>query len=74
MTMDEYSEISIKVPKQLITDLERVIKEYDFNSMDEFIIFLLKEVMNLYKGIKPETEASIEDSTRKKTLKELGYL
>ena len=74
MKQRDYSEISINVPKPLLSDLERFLKDYNFKSIEELIIFLLTEAMVLYRENGAEYRSSADDEKRKKTLKDLGYI
>lgn len=67
----EYGEI--KVPKEIIQKIKEHIKDTEFKSVDEYVIFVLEEVISDEE--EPEEVFSEEDEKKvKERLKALGYL
>jgi len=67
----EYGEI--KVSKEILKKIEESIKNTEFKSVDEYVTFVLEEVMKDEE--EPEEVFSEEDETKvKERLRALGYL
>ncbi|KCZ70623.1 hypothetical protein ANME2D_02644 [Candidatus Methanoperedens nitroreducens] len=65
----------IKIPKEIIRKIEERIDETEFKSADEYIIFVLEEVLKEEDGEEPEEVLSEEDEQKvKERLRALGYL
>ncbi len=63
---------SVALPKAIIEKIRAHIKDTEFKSVEEYITFVLKEVMGEEKDeekLTPEEEEQV-----KLTLKKLGYL
>lgn len=70
---EEYGEI--RIPKQLIQKLGEHIKRTEFKSVDEYVTFILEEVIKETDEEEPEEVFSKEDEQKvKERLKALGYL
>jgi Arc/MetJ-type ribon-helix-helix transcriptional regulator len=62
---------SISLPSDLYQKLEKKVSETGFNSVDEFVAYVLEKVL---EDDEPEKEMSAEDEAEvKKRLKSLGY-
>lgn len=62
---------TVKIPKRLIEKIEEYIKDSEFKSVNEYVSFVIEEVMK----DDDETEFSEEDEKLvKDRLKDLGYL
>lgn len=69
----EYGEI--KVPKEIIRKIEERIKETEFKTVDEYVNFVLEEVVKETSEEEPEEVFSKEDEAKvKERLRALGYL
>ena len=67
----EYGEI--KVSKEILKKIEASIKNTEFKTVDEYVTFVLEEVMKDEE--EPEEVFSEEDETKvKERLRALGYL
>ena len=67
----EYGEI--KVPKEIIRKIEERIKDTEFKSVEEYVTFVLEEVIRDEE--EPEEVFSEEDEKKvKERLRALGYL
>ncbi len=68
---EEYGEI--KIPKDLINRIKEHIRETEFESVDEYVTFVLEEVIK--EDEEPEEVFSEEDEEKVKgRLRALGYL
>ena len=70
------TKIIISIPDNLKQKLEEKIKETDFKSIEDYILYLLKQmVSNDVADSKEKVTYSDEDEVAlKKKLKEMGYL
>jgi len=66
---EEYG--TIRIPKSLKLKLLEYIKDTDFKSIDEYIVFVLEEVM---KDENEEIYSEEDEIKVKERLKALGYL
>jgi len=63
---------TISLPVELYSKIEQRVVGTEFDSVDEYVNFVLKEVI---KGEEPEAAFSKEDEEEvKRRLKDLGYL
>ena len=66
--------VTIKIPRQLYDNLKQIIEGSGFNSVTDFIVYVLRDVAS-HSVIKEESELSQEElSLIRKRLKHLGYL
>jgi len=69
----EYGEI--KVPKEIINKIEERVKGTEFKTVDEYVNFVLEEVVKETGEEEPEEVFSEEDEAKvKERLRALGYL
>jgi len=70
------TKITISIPDSLNQKLKEKIKETDFKSVEDYILYLLKQmVSNDAGGSKEKIAYSDEDEAAlKKKLEEMGYL
>ena len=73
--MPDKSKVTIKIPKPLYNSLAEIINETGFNSVTEFIVFILRDIASL-KSSKEEKQSltAKEIEAIRKRLKSLGYL
>ncbi len=65
--------VTIKIPKQLYDHLTGLIEKSGFNSVTEFVVYVLRDVA--YEGNAHKAELSAGEMSRiKDKLKLLGYL
>ncbi len=65
----------IKVPKEIIRKIEERIKGTEFKTVDEYVNFVLEEVVKETDEEEPEEVFSEEDEAKvKERLRALGYL
>jgi len=67
---------SVEISDELATDLERRIEETDFDSLREYVVFILGEVASDHPElgeIRRNTDGA-DESRARENLKSLGYL
>jgi metal-responsive CopG/Arc/MetJ family transcriptional regulator len=65
--------VTIKIPRPLYENLSKIIKESGFNSVTEFIVYILRDLISS-RSVKKEASLSNEEIEMiKKRLKSLGY-
>ena len=70
----ESGKVTIKIPRHLYENLSKIIKESGFNSVTEFIVYILRDLISS-RSIKNEPSLSQKEIEMvKKRLKSLGYL
>jgi Arc/MetJ-type ribon-helix-helix transcriptional regulator len=66
--------VTIKIPRPLYHKIQQLIQESGFNSVTDFIVFVLRDVISEH-GKEDREEFSPEElSALKQRLKNLGYL
>ena len=66
--------VTIKIPRQLYDNLNQIIKGGGFNSVTEFIVYVLRDLLSS-KAIRKEPALSAKEIEMVKSrLKSLGYL
>lgn len=64
--------VTLKIPRPLYDRLTEIINESGFSSVNEFVVYVLRDLVSL--GIDENREMSKEEmETIKKRLKNLGY-
>ena len=66
--------MEIKISKELTEKLEQRIKQTDFNSVQEYIVYVLEQMTSTNEDSKTETYSKEEEEALKRNLKEMGYL
>ena len=70
----EKDKVTIKIPRPLYENLGEIIKGSGFNSVTEFIVYVLRDLLSS-RSIKKEPSLSKDEIEMvKKRLKTLGYL
>jgi Arc/MetJ-type ribon-helix-helix transcriptional regulator len=70
----ERDKVTIKIPRPLYENLSKIIEGGGFNSVTEFIVYILRDLISS-RSIKKEPSLSQEEiELVKKRLKSLGYL
>ncbi len=70
----EKSKVTIKIPRPLYDNLSDIIEGSGFNSVTEFIVYILRDLISS-RSVKKEPSLSKEEIEMvKKRLKSLGYL
>lgn len=66
--------VTIKIPRPLYDNLGKIIEESGFNSVTDFIVYVLRDLISM-KSVKREPSLSQEEIEMiKKRLKSLNYL
>ncbi|OGP92884.1 MAG: hypothetical protein A2156_09995 [Deltaproteobacteria bacterium RBG_16_48_10] len=66
--------VTIKIPRSLYDNLTEIIRESGFNSVTEFIVYILRDLISSRSAQKEPTLSKDEIEAIKKRLKSLGYL
>tara|TARA_Y100000034_G_scaffold93158_1_gene112713 strand:- start:3162 stop:3365 length:204 start_codon:yes stop_codon:yes gene_type:complete len=67
--------MEIKIPKELAKKLEQRIKQTDFKSIQEYIIYTLEQIVSDQDNLSNrESYSPEEEEALKKNLKDMGYL
>jgi metal-responsive CopG/Arc/MetJ family transcriptional regulator len=70
----ERGKVTIKIPRPLYESLSKIIEDSGFNSVTEFIVYILRDLVSS-RSLKEEPSLSkSEIELIKKRLKSLGYL
>ena len=70
----EKDKVTIKIPRPLYENLSKIIEGGGFNSVTEFIVYILRDHISS-RSVKKELSLSQEEiELVKKRLKSLGYL
>lgn len=65
--------VTLKIPRPLYNKLKRIIEDTGFSSVNEFVVYVLRDIVALSKGEDEELSAE-EVRLIKERLKNLGYL
>jgi metal-responsive CopG/Arc/MetJ family transcriptional regulator len=71
---DGKKKVTIKIPKPLYDNLSEIIEGSGFNSVTEFIVYVLRDLLSSRTIQKTPTLSKNEIEMVKKRLKSLGYL
>jgi metal-responsive CopG/Arc/MetJ family transcriptional regulator len=66
--------VTIKIPRPLYENLNEIIGESGFNSVTEFIVYILRDLLSSRGHPKEPSLSKEEIEAVKKRLKSLGYL
>ena len=66
--------VTIKIPKPLYDNLKEVIRETGFNSVTEFVVYVLRDIASTRSSGPDEQLTGQEIELIRKRLKSLGYL
>ncbi|MBO8161177.1 MAG: CopG family transcriptional regulator [Thermosipho sp. (in: Bacteria)] len=64
----------IKISDELYEKIEKVLEEYGFETVDEYVEFVLKEVLEDKNEGEEQVFSEEEEEIIKKRLRDLGYL
>jgi CRISPR/Cas system type I-B associated protein Csh2 (Cas7 group RAMP superfamily) len=65
--------VTIKIPKPLYDNLSKIIDESGFNSVTDFVVYVLRDLVSS-KSVAKESLTQEEIEKIKKKLKSLNYL
>ena len=66
--------VTLKIPRPLYENLIEIIKESGFNSVTEFVVYVLRDLISSRSAPKEPALTKEEIDSVKKRLKSLGYL
>ncbi len=66
--------VTIKIPRPIYQNLCEIIRESGFNSVTEFIVYILRDLISSRPTTKEPSLSKDEIEAVKKRLKSLGYL
>jgi Arc/MetJ-type ribon-helix-helix transcriptional regulator len=70
----EKDKVTIKIPRPIYKNLSKIIEGGGFNSVTEFIVYILRDLISS-RSVKKEPSLTKEEiEIVKKRLKSLGYL
>jgi len=70
----EKDKVTIKIPRPLFQSLSQIIQGSGFNSVTEFIVYILRDLVSSRSMKKEPSLSKDEIEMIKKRLKSLGYL
>jgi metal-responsive CopG/Arc/MetJ family transcriptional regulator len=70
----EKDKVTIKIPRSLYQNLSRIIESSGFNSVTEFIVYILRDLVSSRSAKEEPSLSKREIELIKKRLKSLGYL
>jgi Arc/MetJ-type ribon-helix-helix transcriptional regulator len=68
------TKITISIPDNLKQKLEEKIKETDFKSIEDYVLYLLKQMVSTDTADSKVTYSDEDEAALKKKLREMGYL
>ena len=71
--MSEEEKVNVPIPKSLYKKIEEEIKDSDFESVEEYVTFVLREVLSEEEE-EEEVFSKEEEEQVKERLRSLGYL
>jgi hypothetical protein len=69
----EKDKVTLKIPRPLYERLQEIIKDSGFRSVNEFIVYVLRDLISIWKDDKFDL-SNTEIEAIKQRLKNLGYL
>ena len=72
--MNEEEKVNVPIPKSLYKKIEEQIKDSDFKNVEEYVAFVLREVLSEDEDEKDEVFSKEEEEQVKERLRSLGYL
>jgi len=74
MMKTQKEKVTIKIPKPLFQNLSEIIEGSGFNSVTEFVVYVLRDLISSRTIQKEPSLSKKEIEMVKKRLKSLGYL
>jgi len=68
----EKDKVTLKIPRPLYTRIKEVLSGSGFSSVNEFVVYILRDLMSARNETDPELSGNEVDAVRKR-LKNLGY-
>lgn len=69
----EHDRVTLKIPRPLYKKLQTVIKGSGFRSVNEFVVYVLRDLIALQRGDSDKDLSKDEIDAIKQRLKNLGY-
>jgi Arc/MetJ-type ribon-helix-helix transcriptional regulator len=66
--------VTIKIPRPLYENLKEIIGDTGFNSVTDFIVYVLRDIASSHKRAEDEPLTKDEIKLIRERLKSLGYL
>ena len=64
----------IEIPDEIYEKIEKKLEEYGFKTVDEYVIFELKNLLETEHEEEPKGYTEEEEEIIKKRLEDLGYM
>ena len=71
---DKRDKVTIKIPKPLYDNLKEIIGDTGFNSVTDFIVYVLRDIASSHMRTEDEPLTKDEIRVIRERLKSLGYL
>ena len=71
---DKREKVTIKIPKPLYTNLKEIIRGTGFNSVTDFVVYVLRDIASSHVRTEGEPLTKDEINLIRERLKSLGYL
>jgi len=68
------TKVTIKIPRPLYNNLKLFIEDSGFNSVNDFIVYILRDIVSISKTDSEDQLSKEEIETIKERLRNLGYL
>ena len=72
--MGNTDKVTIKIPRPLYANLKEIIEDTGFNSVTDFIVYVLRDIASSHKSTEDEPLTHDEIRLIRERLKSLGYL
>lgn len=69
----EHDRVTLKIPRQLYKKLQTVIEGSGFRSVNEFVVYVLRDLISLQRDETEKELSKDEIEAVKQRLKKLGY-
>jgi len=74
MPAQERSKATIKIPRPLYEKIGHLIEDSGYNSVTDFICYVLRDIVSTHGGVSSEPYSEEELAQVKEHLRRLGYL
>ena len=74
MTAETRSKVTIKIPRPLYEKIGRLIENSGYNSVTDFICYVLRDIVSAHGGATGKPYSEEELAQVKEHLRRLGYL
>ncbi len=71
---DQRSKATIKIPRPLYKKIARLIEESGYNSVTDFVVYVLRDIVSVHGGVEEQVYSEEELRQVKEHLRHLGYL